>query len=148
MAIETMTPDEYRKVLAEAMSEKALQANVRKLAAAHGWRAFCWWSSLHSPAGWPDLVLIRERLDISVSQNELSLIRWSVEEDGPGWRTECIIDADMIFIENKSEKGKLTPEQEEAHRLLRLTGHAVYVWRPSSLLNGELESSPVAERRR
>ena len=112
MAIETMTPDEYRKLLAEAMSEKDLQTHVRRVAKVNGWRAFCWWSSQHSPAGWPDLVLVRE---VNESQ------------------------AHMIFVELKSEKGKVGPEQEEAHRLLRLTGHGVFTWRPSSLLNGEIE---------
>jgi len=112
MAIETMTPDEYRKILAEAMTEKDLQAKVRRVATVNGWRAFCWWSSQHSPAGWPDLVLVRE---VNESQ------------------------ARLIFVELKSEKGKVGPEQEEAHRLLRLTGHAVYVWRPSDLLSGRVE---------
>jgi len=109
---ETMTPDEYRKILAEAMTEKDLQAKVRRVATVNGWRAFCWWSSQHSPAGWPDLVLVRE---VNESQ------------------------AHMIFVELKSEKGKVGPEQEEAHRLLRLTGHGVYVWRPSDLLSGRVE---------
>jgi len=112
MAIETMTPDEYRKLLAEAMSEKDLQTHVRRVAKVNGWRAFCWWSSLHSPAGWPDLVLVRE-----VNEQQ----------------------ARMIFVESKSEKGKVGPEQEEVHRLLRLTPHAVYVWRPSDLLSGRVE---------
>jgi hypothetical protein len=112
MAIETMTPDQYRKMLTEAMTEKDLQAHVRSVATVNGWRAFCWWSSLHSPAGWPDLVLVRE---VNDSQ------------------------ARLLFVELKSEKGKFVPEQEEAHRLLRLTGHQVYVWRQSDLLSGRVE---------
>jgi len=85
MAIETTTPDEYRKMMAEAMSEKDLQKEVRKKA----------------------------------KENEHQ--------------------ARMIFVELKSEKGKVSPDQEEAHRLLRLVGHAVYVWRPSDLLSGRVE---------
>jgi hypothetical protein len=112
MAIETMTPEQYHKMLAEAMSEKALQANVRKLAKDHGWRVYCWWSSLHSPAGWPDLVCIRE-----------------VNEE----------QARMVCAELKSEKGKVTPDQVETIRLLRMAGHNVYVWRPSDLLAGRIE---------
>jgi len=112
MAIESMTPEEYRKMLAEAMTEKAFQAKVRKLATDHGWSVYCWWSSLHSPAGWPDLVLIRE---VNESQ------------------------ARMVIAENKSEKGKLTPAQEETHRLLRMAGHKVYVWHPLDLLEGRIE---------
>jgi hypothetical protein len=112
MAIETMTPEEYRKILAEAMTEKDLQAHVRRVAKVNGWRAFCWWSSQHSPAGWPDIVLVRE-----VNEHQ----------------------ARMVFVECKKEGGKVTPEQEEVHRLLRLTRHGVFTWRPSSLLNGEIE---------
>jgi len=126
MAIETMTPDEYRKMLAEAMSEKDLQTHVRRVAKVNGWRAFCWWSSLHSPAGWTDLVLIRE---IDRGDHDLDWL----------WDLRGYPKAEMIFVELKSEKGKVSPEQEEVHRLLRLTGHAVYVWRPSDLLSGRVE---------
>jgi len=111
MAIETMTPDQYRKMLAEAMSEKALQANVRKLATDHGWHVYCWWSSLHSPPGWPDLVCIRE-------------------SPYGAW---------ILYAELKREKGKLTSDQEETHRLLKMARQRVYVWRPSALLSGEIE---------
>jgi len=125
MAIETTSPEEYRKMLAEAMSEKALQANVRKLATDHGWKCYCWWSSLHSPKGWPDLVCIREGgPDI-------------VGADGGSYTQAC---AEIIAIELKSERGKPpTPEQVETHRLLRLGGIPSYIFRPSALLSGEIE---------
>ena len=112
MAIETMTPEEYRKMLAEAMSERELQKEVRQKATDHGWSVYCWWSSLHSPAGWPDLVLIRE---VNAEQ------------------------ARMIFAELKSEKGKVSAEQVETIRLLRMAGHKVYVWKPLDLLEGRIE---------
>lgn len=125
MSVETMTPEEYHKLLAEAMSEKALQANVRKLATDHGWHTYCWWSSLHSPKGWPDVVLIREGGPHIIGA------------DGGSYSQPC---AEMMAIELKCERGKPpTPEQLETHRLLRLAGHKVYVWRPSSLLSGEIE---------
>ena len=40
-------------------SHKDFQAAVRRLATAHGWADYCLWRSRHSPAGWPDLILIR-----------------------------------------------------------------------------------------
>ena len=42
--------------------ERVFQAAVRKYAAARGWRVFATWSSRHSPAGEPDLRLVRERV--------------------------------------------------------------------------------------
>ena len=126
MAIETMTPDEYRKMLAEAMSEKDLQTHVRRVAKVNGWRAFCWWSSLHSPAGWPDLVLVRE---IDRGDPDLDWL----------WDLRGYPKAEMIFAECKKEGGKVTPEQADVLALLRLTRHGVYVWKPSNLLSGEIE---------
>jgi len=40
-------------------SEAAFQAWVRELAEANGWDVSCWHSSRFSPAGFPDLVLIK-----------------------------------------------------------------------------------------
>jgi hypothetical protein len=108
-----MTPEQYRKMLAEAMSEKELQREVRKKAKEHGWHDWCWHTSLYSPAGWVDLVLIRE-----------------VNEE----------QARIVFAELKKERAKEpTPVQLETHRLLRMAGHKVYVWRPSNYLSGEIE---------
>lgn len=41
------------------MNEREFQAAVVKAARLAGWTAFHWWSSRHSPAGYPDLVLLR-----------------------------------------------------------------------------------------
>lgn len=111
---QTMTVDEYKAKLAVDMTEKRLQKDVRKLAQDNGWHVFCWWSSLHSPKGWPDLVLMRVMTGI-----------WT------GW-------AQMTFIELKSERGIVSPDQEIALGMLKMTGHAVHVFRPSDLLNGRI----------
>lgn len=40
-------------------TERAFQAQVIELARLCGWRVHHQWSAVHSPAGWPDLVLCR-----------------------------------------------------------------------------------------
>lgn len=41
------------------VSEKELQSQIVQLAKLQGWRVQFTWSSVHSPAGWPDLILCR-----------------------------------------------------------------------------------------
>ena len=40
-------------------SERSFQCQVIEAARGLGWKPYWSWSSLHSPKGWPDLVLIR-----------------------------------------------------------------------------------------
>ena len=96
------------------MTERELAKNVVHAAKTLGWRVYWTWNSLHSPRGWPDLVLLRRFTYANVN------------------------DVDIIFAELKREKGKLTPDQEETLELLRGTGHGVYVWRPSQWVSGEI----------
>lgn len=44
------------------LSEKDLQAGVEKLARTLGWLCYHTWNSMHSAAGFPDLVLLRNGL--------------------------------------------------------------------------------------
>lgn len=60
------------------------------------------WRSFHSPAGFPDCVMVRI-------------------EPGPR----------LIFAELKSEKGKVTPEQEQWLEALQFIGVEAYLWRPA-----------------
>lgn len=48
-----------KKATLPQMTEKAFQAAVIKLAKLNGWREYHTWKSIHSPAGFPDLVLVR-----------------------------------------------------------------------------------------
>lgn len=41
------------------INERQFQRQVVNLAKLLGWRCYWTWNSLHSPKGWPDLVLIR-----------------------------------------------------------------------------------------
>ncbi len=49
-------------VAAREMSEKELQAGVVELAQVLGYRHYFTYRSKRSPAGWPDLQIVRERL--------------------------------------------------------------------------------------
>ena len=87
------------------ITEKVWRAQVVSLAKQLGWEVYFTWTSIHSPAGFPDLILVRENADGTVS---------------------------MIFAELKSETGKLTDSQLGWLGLLgRVPSICVYVWRPS-----------------
>ena len=65
-----------------------------------GWNIYRTWSSRHSPAGFPDLTLLRDKV--------------------------------LLFAELKSEKGKVSPAQEEWLQGLSLVETVdVHLWRPS-----------------
>lgn len=122
-----MTGLEYRAAQARAMTERQLLDAVlgtpRKpgLALAYGWRGYHTHRSQHSPAGFPDLTLVRA--------------------------------GRLIFAELKTERGKTTDEQDawledlgEVADRGQLLGAsvanplvAVYLWRPSDLLDGTIE---------
>ena len=91
-------------VLDRAITEKAWREVVVSYATLHGWMAYFTWRSVHSPAGFPDLCLVRP------------------SETAPR----------LCFAELKSEKGALTPAQEAwLIALRRVPGVEVFVWRPS-----------------
>lgn len=54
--------DAQRAFLAGQQTERQFQQQVVALARACGWLVFHTWNSLHSPAGEPDLRLVRERV--------------------------------------------------------------------------------------
>lgn len=49
----------YRALAARAVSEKTLQADVRRLAGLCGWAEHVPYDSRNSPSGWPDLTFLR-----------------------------------------------------------------------------------------
>lgn len=84
------------------ISEKAFESQVKDLAKIFHWKYYHTWRSIHSPAGFPDCVLV------------------SVERQR------------IIFAELKSEAGQPTPEQYEWLVELTEAGcKEVYLWRPS-----------------
>lgn len=102
------------------MTEKELRQSIVRAAREFHWRVYFTWSSMHSPAGFPDLCMVR----------------------GPR----------LIFAELKTDKGKVTPEQEawlvdlgRVRAFMSLCSFTegelrpheprleVYVWRPADL---------------
>jgi hypothetical protein len=67
--------------------ERCFRQQVLDYARLNGWLAYFTWTSIHSPAGFPDLILVR--------------------------------DEQMVILELKSEKGKLTESQERWFQALR-----------------------------
>jgi hypothetical protein len=67
LATRRLPPARLRTAEAQAVflglrqTEKAFQAEVVRYARLMGWMCFFTTDSRHSPAGWPDLVLIRRR---------------------------------------------------------------------------------------
>lgn len=82
------------------MTEKEWQAQVVGLATTLGWQRYHTYRSTKSPGGFPDEVLVRERI---------------------------------LFVELKTETGKLSPLQLHWLEKLRKAGGEVYVWRPRDL---------------
>jgi len=85
------------------VTEADLREQVRDLCRLFGWRFLFTWSSIHSPKGMLDLLLINKE------------------------------QKRVIFAELKSENGKLTPEQQETFDDLQACGQEVWVWRPADI---------------
>lgn len=83
-----------------AMTEKVWQAQVCHLAHTCHWSWYHTHDSRRSQPGFPDLVLVRERI---------------------------------IYVELKTQVGRLSPEQVRWKLLLEVAGGEWYLWRPSDL---------------
>lgn len=81
--------------------EKDFQARILELALDCGWRWYHPYDSRRSIDGWPDLVLIHTRRQVTV------------------------------FAELKDAEGRISPEQERWLEDLRAAGHDARLWRPS-----------------
>ena len=77
-------------------TEKQFERQVKDLAKIFGWLYYHTWRSIHSPAGFPDVVMVR------------------------GNRIIC--------AELKSEKGKVSPAQQEWLDALKETPVEVFLW--------------------
>jgi hypothetical protein len=87
-------------VTVPGLTEKALQAHVLDLAQLFGWLAYHTFDARRSEPGFPDVVLVRER---------------------------------VLFVELKTERGRLSPAQVEWLRALLGAGAEVYLVRPRNL---------------
>ncbi len=95
--------------------ERDLQKHVRAYAERLGWAVHVTWVSIHSPRGWPDLTLYRER------------------PEGAG---------ELVCIELKSERGIISEAQQMWLDRLRTVPGVSWagVIRPSNWYAGELDA--------
>ena len=84
-----------------SLSERQWQQQVLELAALYRWTWYHTHDSRRSPAGFPDLVLVRDR---------------------------------VLFVELKTDRGRLTTEQLRWQNELYHAGAEVFVWRPGDLV--------------
>jgi len=92
-----------RKTSRIKVTEADLREQIRTLCKLFGWRMQFTWSSIHSPAGFPDLVLVNPE------------------------------QKRIIFAELKSEVGKMSEQQIEWMKALVDAGAAYYTWRPADI---------------
>ena len=116
--IESLSPEEYRALVAAQMTEAALQTHVESLARDLGWLHYHGADNRPVTAksgrryvqritpGFPDLVLVR----------------------GPA----------LLFAELKRQTGRVDPAQRHWHRALEEAGHPVHLWRPLDYLDGTI----------
>ena len=50
--------------MSTAISEKDFRQQILDLAKLTGWKCYFTWNSLHSPSGFPDLVMVRDRRQV------------------------------------------------------------------------------------
>jgi hypothetical protein len=62
------------------ISEKVFQAQVESLAKALGWKVYHTWNSMHSVGGFPDLVMVRERIVYAELKKETGKVSQSQQE--------------------------------------------------------------------
>ena len=86
-----------------ALTETQFREQIRDLCKVFGWKFHFTWLAIHSPKGFPDLVLRK------IDQKRI------------------------VFAELKSEKGVVTPSQQEWYNDLKACGQETYIWRPSQL---------------
>lgn len=107
----TTSIDEYKAAAAKAMPERELQENVRQLCKRLNALYYHTHRSQHSPAGFPDCVIV----------------------------TEMPRDR-LIFAELKRQDTDLSDAQMEwLNALHGIVYPEVYVWRPSDWLDGTIE---------
>ena len=109
--------------MAKGISEKQFEGQVKDLAKLFGWRYYHTWRSIHSPAGFPDCVMVRApRLVFAELKSEIG----KLTPDQEAWLLdlkECVKHVSALPIElGKRQRvviGSLIPTLE------------VYLWKPS-----------------
>ena len=85
-------------------TEADLREQIRTLCKLYGWLMYFTWNSRNSPSGFPDLVLVNPQ------------------------------QKRVVFAELKTDKGRLTQQQDEWVGALRVCEQSeVHVWRPDDI---------------
>lgn len=71
-----------RQMLDAAISERQFQAQIVQLAKLHGWMVSHSWLSVHSAAGWPDVIAVKDGRMLAI---ELKSERGKLTEAQEGW---------------------------------------------------------------
>ena len=94
------------------MTEKAFQSDVMRVAKMLGWLCYHTFDSRRSASGFPDLVLVRERVlfrELKVGKNKLSqsqeLWRDSIMDAGGDWAEWRETDLDDIVADLSRRNG-------------------------------------------
>ena len=87
------------------MTEKAFQSDVMRVAKMLGWLCYHTYDSRRSASGFPDLVLVRERVlfrELKVGKNKLSqsqeLWRDSIMDTGGDWAEWRETDMETLWL--------------------------------------------------
>lgn len=105
----SITKAEYHHIQANAMTEKTLQAAILGAARRLGWLAYHTHDSRRSQPGYPDLHLVHPDTGRS------------------------------LFRELKTQKGRLTPDQQAWLTALTHAGHDAAIWRPIDWFDGTID---------
>jgi len=99
----------HRNTRMPRITERDFLASVRSLAELLGWRCYHTWQSVHSPAGFPDLVLVRSpriifaelkvgKRQLTPAQREwLNLLRECPGVEAYLWRPEDWEEIQMLL---------------------------------------------------
>ncbi|TDX78692.1 VRR-NUC domain-containing protein [Rathayibacter sp. PhB151] len=107
--VPNLTVEQYHALRAKETTEAGLQREVEARAAIHGWMSYHTHDSRRSNPGYPDLHLVHVRGRLS------------------------------LFLELKTQTGRIRPEQDTWIEALRWAGHRAYFVRPIQLFDGTVD---------
>ena len=114
-----------------SLTEKQFESQVRDLAKIFGWVYYHTWQSIHSPAGFPDCVMVRPpRLIFEELKNEKG--KTTPEQDI--WLKELEECQTVMVLEPLVvDKAGKTATLKMTKGIPILTNPEVYLWRPNDI---------------
>lgn len=126
---DSITPDEFRSQQMREMSERELQSHIIEYAKLHGWRVAHFRTSRQTCRACYGNESVRQLCKACKGTGQTW--RTPVEADGKGFPDLILVRERVVWIETKSEDGRLSAEQEEWLKALRSAGQEAHVMRPS-----------------